>query len=145
MSDQTTEFENPTELESVWKAAVDAREKAHAPYSGFRVGAALKLDSEDPIFAGCNVENATYGATMCAERNAVFQMVAKFGGARKEAYIVLVTDTKEPTVPCALCLQVFAEFFHPHFPIYLANLEGIQERVTLEDLLPRPFTDFQAS
>jgi homotetrameric cytidine deaminase len=140
MSEQNLQSEHPLGLEKVWEAAVKAREQAHAPYSGFKVGAALKLVAEEPIFPGCNVENATFGATMCAERNAVFQMVARFGGARKEAFIVLVTDTKQPTVPCALCLQVFAEFFYPHFPIYLANLDGIQERVTLKDLLPRPFT-----
>ena len=136
------ETDHPQELERVWKAAIGARENAHAPYSGFKVGAALKLAEREPIFAGCNVENASYGATVCAERNAIFQMVAQFGGSRKEAYIVLVTDTTEPTVPCALCLQVFAEFFYPDFTIYLANLEGIQEQVKLQDLLPRSFTDF---
>ena len=137
--------EDPKDLERVWRAAVTAREKAHAPYSGFRVGAALKLFAEQPIFSGCNVENASYGATMCAERNAVFQMVTAFGGSRKEAFLVLVTDTRKPTVPCALCLQVFAEFFYPQFCIYLANLQGIQERVTLEQLLPRPFNDFETN
>lgn len=142
MADGTRQISYPEGWEQVWKAALAARENAHAPYSGFCVGAALKLAGEDRIFAGCNVENASYGATICAERNAVFQMVAACGGGRREAYMVLVTDTETPTVPCALCLQVLAEFFAPEFLIFLANLDGIQEQVRLSDLLPRPFIEF---
>lgn len=141
----TEHIDYPEGWERVWKAAIEAREKAHAPYSGFRVGAAVQLIEEDALFVGCNVENASYGATICAERNAVFHMVATLGGARRVAYLVLVTDTEKPTVPCAMCLQVLAEFFDPQLPIYLANLEGVRERVTLKDLLPRPFTDFEPS
>ncbi|MGB0744549.1 MAG: cytidine deaminase [Opitutales bacterium] len=141
MPENTKEY--PEDWKRVWQAAVQVRERAHARYSGFRVGAALKLTNKNALFVGCNVENASYGATMCAERNAIFQLVATCGGVREEAYLILVTDTKEPTVPCALCLQVLAEFFYPHLPIFLANLEGIQERVTLGDLLPRPFTNFE--
>jgi homotetrameric cytidine deaminase len=145
MPEESTNSQLPQGWEDTWKAAIKARENANAPYSGFRVGAALKLEDEDQIFTGCNVENASYGATMCAERNAVFQMVAATGGARRGDFLVLVTDTKDPTVPCALCLQVMAEFFTPNLEICLANLEGIQEQVALGRLLPRPFTDFDPS
>ena len=99
--------------------------------------------SLDPI-SGCNVENASYGSTLCAERNAIFRAVAERGARPGDfAYIVLVTDTEELTVPCANCLQVMAEFCPPEFPIILSNLEGRAEAVPLGALLPRPFTNFK--
>jgi cytidine deaminase len=130
-------------LRPAWEAAVKARAHAHAPYSHFRVGAALTMSGVPHPIPGCNVENASFGGTVCAERSAVFAAVAHEGAKPGSFdYLVLVTDTKTPTVPCAFCLQVLAEFCPAGFPIYLGNLDGITERTTLGDLLPRPFLAF---
>lgn len=125
-------------LELALKKAIEARENAHAPYSGFKVGAALAVEGIEKIYPGCNVENASYGGTVCAERTAMFSAVAENGKIPFE-FCVVVTDTEFATPPCALCLQVFSEFCSPEFPIYLATLEGIQKKVLLKDLLPIPF------
>lgn len=129
-------------LEDTFKKAKLTRSRAHAPYSNFKVGAAIKLAGTDKIFSGCNVENASFGATICAERSAIFSIIAAKGKTQFE-YMVLVADMDPCAVPCGLCLQVIAEFTYPEFPIYLANLKGIQEKVMLGDLLPRAFTTFQ--
>lgn len=128
-------------LEEAFKKAKLARTRAHAPYSNFKVGAAIKLAGVDKIYAGCNVENASFGATVCAERVAIFSAIASKGKVPFE-YMVLVTDMEPYAVPCGLCLQVISEFTFPEFPIYLANLTGVQEKVLLGDLLPRGFTSF---
>lgn len=122
--------------------AVEAREKAHCPYSKFHVGAALKLENSDEIIVGCNVENASYGATVCAERTAMVSAVAQFGKTPIE-FIVVVTDTKPATQPCALCLQVMAEFCKPSMSVFLANTKEVETEVTFGELLPNPFTRFE--
>jgi cytidine deaminase len=124
-----------------YELAVSSRENAYAPYSNFQVGAALKLKGHDKIYSGCNVENASFGSTVCAERNAIFSSVVDQGRNEIE-FIVIVTNTTPPTVPCALCLQVLAEFAKPDLPIYLANEEGIKDKVEFKDLLPQPFNSF---
>jgi cytidine deaminase len=121
-----------------FKVALAARSNAHAPYSKFQVGAALKIKGHDEIFAGCNVENASFGATVCAERNAILGAVAKTGKIEVE-FVVVVCDTKPVTVPCALCLQVLSEFSKADVPIHLADTESIKKTVTFGDLLPMPF------
>ena len=126
-------------LGKAFKAACDARNFAYAPYSNFLVGAALKVEGHDNLFTGCNVENASFSATICAERNAVNSSFASLG-KRTGEFMVLVTDTTPPASPCGLCLQVLAEFYRPELPVYLANLQGIQEKVLLKDLIPRTFS-----
>lgn len=123
--------------EEAFKAALLARNHAHAPYSKFQVGAAL-VDSNDDVHMGCNVENASFGATVCAERTAILSSRAKHGRVDYK-FIVVVCDTNPVTVPCALCLQVLSEFVGPDFPIFLADLKGIQKEVKFSDLLPMPF------
>lgn len=126
-------------LQEAFTTAVKAREKAYAPYSGFKVGAALALKGTGKIYPGCNVENASYGGTICAERTAMVSAVAEQGTVSFE-FCVVVTDTEFATPPCALCLQVFSEFCSPDFPIYLGTVkEGIQKKVLLKELLPIPF------
>lgn len=122
-----------------FRLACDAQKNAYAPYSKFYVGAALKLKGKDKIYSGCNVENASYGATICAERNAIFATVAKEGRPEYE-FLVVVSNTDPAIGPCALCLQVVAEFSEPDLPIYLANPEGIQTMVHFKDLLGSPFS-----
>ena len=117
-------------------AAVGARKRAHVPYSQFPVGAAL-LGDDRKVYAGCNVENSSYGATICAERNAVGQAVAR--GARAIRAIAIVADTETPTPPCGMCLQVLAEFADGDLPILLAGVNGAEEVTTLGALLPRRF------
>ena len=125
------------DLNETWHAAVAARENAHAPYSRYQVGAAFRLSEPDGIAAGCNVENASYGGTLCAERVAVGNAVAARGPGVTFAYLVLVTESPAP--PCGLCLQVLSEFVGGTFPVYLATPEGIARKVTLDDLLPIRF------
>lgn len=117
-------------------AARGAREHAYAPYSDFRVGAAV-LTEGGSIFAGCNVENRTYGLTLCAERVALASAVA--GGHRRVQAIAVLTDTAPPAAPCGLCLQALEEFADPELPILLVNLDGEQRQHRLRELLPHPF------
>jgi cytidine deaminase len=125
-------------LDKAFETAVKARENAYAPYSGFKVGAALALKNSEKIFPGCNVENASYGGTICAERTAIVSVIASEGKVDFD-FCVVVTGSEPASVPCALCLQVFSEFCSPDFPIYLATPKGIEKKVLLKELLPIPF------
>jgi len=117
-------------------AARAARRRAYAPYSGFRVGAAVRAGGR--TFAAPNVENASYGLTVCAERNAVAAAVA--GGARRLAAVAVASATRPPTPPCGACLQVLAEFAGPELPVLLAGAGASQVETTLGALLPRGFS-----
>lgn len=116
-------------------AARAAMRNAYCRYSKFRVGAAV-LSAEGEIFAGCNVENASYGLTSCAERNAIFQAVAK--GARSLTAVVIVTPTKSPTPPCGACRQVINEF-GPNAEVFLFGRGKTGTKFKLSKLLPRAF------
>jgi cytidine deaminase len=120
-------------------AARAARGHAHAPYSGFKVGAALVL-RDGRVFAGCNVENASLGAGICAERSALLQAVA--AGARPGMLrgLAVYTGDSRPTPPCGMCLQFLVEFARD-LPVLLAGPRR-RVRVRLRSLLPRPFTRF---
>jgi cytidine deaminase len=118
------------------RAARAARRRAYAPYSRFRVGAAVQAGGE--IHSGCNVENASYGLTVCAERVAVATAVA--AGARRIDGIAVATGTDEPTPPCGMCLQTLAEFAGPELPVRLVGARGGTVDTTLGELLPRAFT-----
>jgi len=116
-------------------AAKQARENAHAPFSNFRVGAALRATS-GRIFGGCNVENATYGLTVCAERVAIFKAISE--GERGFDAICVVTDTETLTPPCGACRQLIWEFCGD-VPVIMANLKGKTEVIQMEELFPKPF------
>lgn len=120
------------------EAAKSAAAKAHAPYSKFHVGAALLTD-RGTIFAGCNVENASYGLTNCAERTAIFTAVA--AGEKKFAAIAIVADGDQKPYPCGACRQVLAEFCGADMPVYVASISdlGAFETMTLGALLPKSF------
>jgi cytidine deaminase len=111
------------------------RERAHAPFSGFKVGAAIE-DEDGRIFTGCNVENATYGLTLCAERLAVFKAVSEGAGKLKRIAVVADTDTLTP--PCGACRQILWEFCG-NAELLLSNLKDKQESMYMNDLFPRPF------
>ena len=114
--------------------AREAQEKAYAPYSGFRVGAAVYADGD--IFQGVNVENAAYGATMCAERGAIAAAVA--AGALDVTAIAIVGDSESPTVPCGCCRQVLAEF-NPEMRVIMGGSTDEVRVMTLDELIPEPF------
>lgn len=118
-------------------AAWAARDRAHAPYSGFKVGAAL-LTRSGRIQAGCNVENASYGGTICAERNAVCSAVAAGMGMDELEALVVVTEAEELTPPCGLCRQFLVEFAE-RLPVLLAN-RNVRALHRLEELLPLAFS-----
>ncbi len=122
--------------EPLIRAASETRPRAHAPYSGFRVGSAL-LTSNGEIFSGCNVENRSYGATVCAERVALASAVA--AGDTTPVAIVVITDTSPPSLPCGLCLQALSEFAAPELPVRLVNPAGESRELRLDELLPHPF------
>jgi cytidine deaminase len=116
-------------------AARRAREQAHAPFSHFKVGAALEA-VDGAVITGCNVENATYGLTICAERVAMFKAISE--GLRAFTRIAIVADTEQPTPPCGACRQILWEF-GGNLEITLANLERETGTYSLKDLLPMPF------
>ena len=116
-------------------AAIAARQHAHAPFSKFLVGAALE-DSDGRVWTGCNIENATYGLTVCAERVAVFKAMSE--GARKFTRMAIAAETDSPTPPCGACRQILWEFCGD-IEVILANSRGVTETFRLKDLFPRPF------
>jgi cytidine deaminase len=122
--------------QQLFDAAERARQRAHAPYSKFQVGAAILTD-DGSIVAGCNVENASYGLTVCAERNAIGAMVL---AQRKPVAVAIVVDSREPTPPCGMCRQVLAEFGTPGLPVASRTLSKVEARWTLGELLPHAFT-----
>ena len=122
-------------MDPLLEAALGAREHAHAPFSHFQVGAALE-DESGRVYTGCNVENATYGLTVCAERVAVFKAISE--GARKFTRVAVAADTGTLTPPCGACRQILWEFCGD-IEVILVNLEGRTERFRMKDLFPRPF------
>lgn len=122
-------------MNQLLEAALAARQNAHAPFSKFKVGAAIE-DESGRIFTGCNVENATYGLTLCAERVAVFKAISE--GARKFKRIAVAADTDSLTPPCGACRQILWEFCGDA-ELTLVNLQGKTETLRLKDLFPRPF------
>ena len=121
--------------EALVAAATLARTRAHARYSGFKVGAALETSDGD-VVTGCNIENATYGLTLCAERVALVKALSD--GHAVFTRIVVVADTESPTPPCGPCRQLLWEYCGD-IDVILANLEGTTARLRLSDLLPMPF------
>ncbi|SDH47878.1 cytidine deaminase [Alteribacillus persepolensis] len=124
------------------KAAVDARNQAYVPYSNFPVGAAAVSGTND-VFTGCNIENASYGLSNCAERTAIFKAVSE--GNQNVQTLAVVADTDDPVSPCGACRQVLSEFLAPSAKVILGNMKGDMKIVTVHELLPGAFQaeDFQ--
>jgi cytidine deaminase len=119
----------------LWEAAKASREFAHAPYSGFKVGCALET-ADGQFIGGCNVESASYGLTVCAERIAIFKAVSE--GVKHFKRVCVVTDTETPTSPCGACRQLLWEFCGDA-EVLMGNMKGIAERRRMSELLPLPF------
>jgi cytidine deaminase len=119
------------------KQAFAVRKNAHAPYSGFQVGAAI-LTQDDKIFDGCNVENASYGATICAERGAILKAVSQ--GAKMPLKAVYVMNSSPKAwPPCGMCLQVLSEFCTSTTLITISNKDKLEKMYRFSDLLPESF------
>jgi cytidine deaminase len=117
------------------EAAREVRNRAHAPFSDFKVGAALETAGGE-IVTGCNVENASYGLTMCAERVAIFKAISE--GEKDFTRLAVIADTEELTPPCGACRQIIWEFCGD-IPVTMANLKGETETLQMSELLPRAF------
>ena len=122
-------------MDPLIEAALAVRENAFAPFSKFKVGAAVE-DDTGRIHTGCNVENATYGLTICAERVAVFKAISE--GARRFHRVAVAADTDQLTPPCGACRQILWEFCGD-VELVLVNLKGRSETMRLRDIFPRPF------
>ena len=125
------------EIQKLMDCAIKARENAYSPYSHFAVGAAL-LCEDGTLYEGCNIENASYGLTNCAERTAIFKAVSE--GHTTFKALAVVADTEGPCAPCGACRQVMAEFKIPL--IIMGNLMGNIKMVTIEEVLPFSFSEY---
>lgn len=123
-------------MHDLMEAAREARQLAYVPYSNFAVGAAV-LTTDGKIFTGCNIENASYGLCICAERTAIFKAVS--AGCMKFTALAVIADTKQPTAPCGACRQVMIEFSIPK--IIMSNIVGEVIESSMADLLPYAFTE----
>lgn len=124
------------EIKELVKLCIEARDKAYVPYSNFKVGAALEME-DGSVYTGCNIENASYGATNCAERTAIFKAVSE--GHRTITKIAIVGDMSTFTSPCGICRQVIAEFASEDIQIILVKNEEEYKIKTLEEILPGAF------
>ena len=118
--------------------AIKARAQAYVPYSGFKVGAAL-LDENGNVHHGCNIENAAYGPSNCAERTALFRAVADGHRPGSFTMLAVVGDTEGPIAPCGVCRQVMVELCRPDMPVVLSNMSGDIRETTIRELLPDAF------
>ncbi|MFA7107783.1 MAG: cytidine deaminase [Sphaerochaetaceae bacterium] len=130
---QTDEYLKIKAISKAWKAF----NNSYSPYSHFKVGAAL-ITSTKNIYSGCNVENSSYGGTICAERSAIMQAIANEGKILID-YIVVVSDDKKPAPPCAICLQVINEFALENTQVVLISANGVINKFVFKELLPHPF------
>lgn len=126
-----------TDLKKLHQAAVEVRKNSHSPYSKHKVGAAILLKTGE-VYTGCNVENASYGATICAERAGILKAVSERGEI-KIAEVVVVTDSATGWPPCGMCLQVIAEFADSETMVHIGNLEKVHRSLKMTDVMPHGF------
>ena len=126
-------------MDTLLAAAIAARDNAYAKYSHFRVGAAVELENGD-IVTGCNIENASYGLTICAERVAIFKAISDGAKPRTFRRVSICADTESLTPPCGACRQILWEFCGD-IPVILTNLHGLTREFTVGQLIPEAFDD----
>lgn len=129
-------MDNTVSAEELIDLALLAKNQAYAPYSHFHVGAALLADN-GKVYTGCNIENASYGATICAERVAIGKAVSE--GARKILIVAVASDSHGPTMPCGICRQFLSEFCEPGTLLHLSDHKGNYKTFTFDALLPGAF------
>jgi cytidine deaminase len=127
----------PGSLLELFQVALRARDRSYSPYSGFKVGAAIRLESGE-VFNGCNVENSSFGGTVCAERTAILKAVSEKGPTIRIAEVLVVTDASPGWPPCGLCRQVIAEFGSKAH-IHATNLKGELKTTRMDELFPDAF------
>lgn len=127
----------PSELHALYQLASQSREKAYSPYSKVKVGAAIRT-TDGKIYGGCNMENSSYGATICAERVAIGKAVSE--GSRRISDVLVVTDASPGWPPCGMCRQVMAEFSEGATRIHVSNTQGELQTFSFEELVPNAFT-----
>ncbi len=133
----------PAEVEKSFTQAQQALANAYSPYSGLKVACAIQLRGHDSPVMGVNVENASYGGTICAERSAMVSAISQFGKPVVEHIVVISTFKGVSIPPCGLCLQVLQEFVTPTCPIYLGNETALTEQRVFKDFLPLAFSSDQ--
>jgi cytidine deaminase len=131
-------------IERLFKESLKARKASYSPYSKFAVGAALSLSKQKSLipFSGCNIENSSYGATVCAERVAIWKAVSENPKAKVQV-LVVVTDTKPAAAPCGICRQVLQEFSNAETILCQASLDGVERIFSVAEILPGPFDSSQ--
>lgn len=122
----------------LFDAAAIVQKHAHAPYSGAHIGAAVRM-TDGNVFTGCNIENASYGGTVCAERVAIWKSISE-GAAKQISEILVLSDAQAPWPPCGMCRQVIAEFATPQTVVYTANLSGQMKTFKFSEIFPESFT-----
>jgi len=123
------------------KLTLQSLQNSYAPYSGLHVAASLKIRGNTNITGGVNVENASYGGTICAERSAVVSAISQFGSPLEIEFVLVISDLEreEPIPPCGMCLQVLQEFADPDFDVYLGDIKGVKKAYKFSQLLPLAF------
>ncbi len=129
-------------LDRAYQKATAALKNAYAPYSRFSVAAALYLPREDEFFAGVNIENASFGGTICAERSALAAAISMHGKIKPE-FLLIYTATEKLTPPCGICRQFILEFVQKDFPVVMSNHNNHRKIMTMSELLPEAFSDFE--
>ncbi len=128
------------EIQKAFEMAVLSLKKSYAPYSQFNVAAVIKLQNQEQWVCGVNVENASYGGTICAERSAIVSAISQYGKDSRLDWIVITSSNPQEAIPpCGLCLQVLVEFADQDLPVYLASQKEIKKQLTLGELLPMSF------
>lgn len=129
------------EVEKIHRQTQSVLKNSHSPYSGLQVACALKLKGQDQPVFGVNVENASYGATICAERSAIVRALSEKGGPLEIDYLLVISSYQgEPISPCGICLQVLAEFVTPQLKIYLGDCTSVVREGFFKDFLPQAFS-----
>ena len=129
------------EVLKAFELAQKSRKNAYADYSKVKVGAAMKAKGTPELFAGANVEVVVNGASVCAERSAVSEMITTLGGKPELEFVVVCSNTQPALYPCGVCLQVMSEFCSPELDIYISNKDEIVEKVKFSDLLPNQYSE----
>ncbi|MEX0799129.1 MAG: cytidine deaminase [Bacteriovoracaceae bacterium] len=137
----SSNFKAPQIVQDAFSLAQKARQNAYAEYSKVKVGAAVKARGSAEIFYGSNVEIVVNGASVCAERSAVSDMVSNLGGKPQLEFVVVCSNTKPALYPCGVCLQVMSEFCSPELDIYIGDKDQILEKAKLKELLPHQYSE----